>query len=671
MEQPRRKPEILAPAGETTAFLAALAAKADAIYIGLKNFSARMEAQNFNLLEVSRLCDLAHAEGVRVYIALNTMLKTQETQQAYRLVTRLEKQTHCDGLIIQDLGLIDIIHAAGFTGTIALSTLANVSKPEGLQLAARLGCTRVILTRELSIDEIKIMGQNCPEQLELELFVHGALCYCVSGRCYWSSYLGGKSGLRGRCVQPCRRLYHTEIVTPQGKIRKLNQQGRFFSCQDLSLDVLAKTLLDVPHLNCWKIEGRKKGAHYVYHTVLAYRYLRDAPQDPDYKREAQTLLDMALGRPMTHARFLPQKARVPTDPTGTTSSGLVVGKITTNAHGCLLLPKIKLQPNDYLRIGSEEDAWHKTLRVTKLYPKGKAQQLNVHMKLPPQGAVVYLLDRRDPELVQLLRGFQAKLKQIPGRTTEAVTTELPLPKGKKAKRRQDMKILAKMPMGKDNRASAQQMLSLWLSPKTLGISRPVARRVAWWLAPVTWPDEASKLAQMVTDLWQDGCRHFVLNSPWQRNLFPEELPNSADLVAGPFCNLANPLALQVLQRLGFTAAFVSPELPQAEILKLPKYSPLPLGFVLSGYWPVGISRFGLLGLKTNIPFASPKGETFWSRQYGQNVWIYPAWPLDFTAKQEELLNAGYVFFARFIETQPATLPQTARPGLFNYLGQLL
>ncbi|MDO5483916.1 MAG: peptidase U32 family protein, partial [Desulfovibrionaceae bacterium] len=319
-------PEILAPAGDTACFLAALGAGADAIYLGLKHFSARMQAENFSLTELSRLTDLAHAENVRVYVAMNTLVKPAESAAAYRLIHRLAQQVRPDGLIIQDLALLDLARQAGFEGGLFLSTLANLTHPEALMQAADLGANRVILPRELSIDEIRRMGEACPPGLDLECFVHGALCYCVSGRCYWSSYMGGKSGLRGRCVQPCRRVYrqggpaiqalwqqaqekkgeagqHRKPAAPsspprpqKSMPRSKEHSGRFFSCLDLSLDVLAKTLLDIPHLVSWKIEGRKKGPHYVYHVVTAYRILRDNPGDAKARKYAEEVLEMALGR---------------------------------------------------------------------------------------------------------------------------------------------------------------------------------------------------------------------------------------------------------------------------------------------------------------------------------------------------------------------------------------
>ena len=234
-----------------------------------------------------------------------------------------------------------------------------------------------------------------------------------------------------------------------------------------------------------------------------------------------------------------------------------------------------------------------------------------------------------------------------------------------------MRVLPSMPTGKSNKSGSGSQIGLWLTRRATEISRTVAPRIVWWLPPVIWPEEERGLAQTIAQLWRNGCRSFVCNAPWQRAFFAEELPKSASLVAGPFCNIANASALGVLQGMGFTAAIVSPELPKDEVLALPAQSPLPLGFVLSGHWPVGISRFGLLGIKANEPFVSPKGEMFWSRHYGDNVWLYPGWPIDFEAQRETLLNAGYCFFATLQENLPKTLPQSKRPGLFNWEGALL
>ena len=222
------------------------------------------------------------------------------------MCVRLEKGNFSKETVYsKDPGAMALARQAGFEGELHLSTLANVTHQAALNEAARLGASRVILPRELSIDEIREICAAAPQGLDLELFVHGALCYCVSGRCYWSSYLGGKSGLRGRCVQPCRRVY-----------KHKNREGAFFSCLDLSLDLMAKTLLDIPNLSAWKIEGRRKGPHYVYYVTSAYKMLRDNPSDPEVKKAVEDILEMALGRPSTRGRFLPQHEAPVTSPDG-------------------------------------------------------------------------------------------------------------------------------------------------------------------------------------------------------------------------------------------------------------------------------------------------------------------------------------------------------------------
>lgn len=142
-------------------------------------------------------------------------------------------------------------------------------------------------------------------------------------------------------------------------------------------------------------------------------------------------------------------------------------------------------------------------------------------------------------------------------------------------------------------------------------------------------------------------------------------------VAGPFCNISNSSALAILKKLGFTASIVSPELTSQDFLSLPKVSPLPLGMVIAGNWPVGMSRYGTLGVRLNEPFASPKGEAFWARQYGENTWIYPSWPLNLTEHRIELEKAGYSFFVTLQENVPASVPPAHRPGLFNWDSDLL
>ncbi|MDR1360265.1 MAG: U32 family peptidase [Deltaproteobacteria bacterium] len=654
-------PDILAPAGDMRSALAALAAGADAVYLGLKHFSARMQAENFSTAALIRLTDLAHSEGRKIYVALNSLLRQDETDHILRLIRELVLNAPPDALIIQDLALLDLARQAGFTGELHLSTLANVTHPEALRAARSLGANRVILPRELSLEEIRRMDALCPEGLDLEIFVHGALCHCVSGRCWWSSYMGGKSGLRGRCVQPCRRVY-----------RQKGREGRFFASQDLSLDALARRLLFLPRLKAWKIEGRKKGPHYVYYVTSAYRLLRDAPQDKDSLGEALEILKMALGRPGERTFFLRKtpSAESATGKPVQTGSGLFIGAVgRPMSGGYEFQPRIPLLPRDFLRIGHEDEPWHCTISVPGAVPSGKTFPLRLPRgKQPKADTPVFLIDRQAPELLALLKEWEKNLGSLPSaehaqEKPASLCALQPAPAPFSGLRPKDILLRASLPHGRDK--SAPGIQGLWLSPKAVReVSRTLHSRISWWLPPVIWPEEEALWSRLIAGILRNGARHVVCNAPWQIAFFP----NPADMVltAGPFCNTANALALEVLRRAGFSKAVISPELGEADILSLPAKSPLPLGLVISGFWPMGISRRATQPLNTRDSFTSPRNEEFWLRRYGPHTWIYPAWPLDLAARRPALARAGYAFFIAMPDHPPATLAQTPRPGEFNW-----
>jgi putative protease len=662
----RGVPLILAPAGNKASFLAALSAEADAVYCGLKTFSARMEAKNFSVEELVPLTELAREKGTRVYVTMNSLLKPGELNTAGRLLDQLNRQVKPDALIIQDLSVVNLALETGFSGEIHLSTLASVTFPQALKeirkkLGARIRC--VVLPREIGIDAIKNMAQACPPELDLEVFIHGALCYGVSGRCYWSSYLGGKSGLRGRCVQPCRRLY-TQSDSP-GETEKKGK--RFFSCQDLSLDVLVKALLSVPKIKAWKIEGRKKSPHYVFYTVTAYRMLRDHGNDPQMKKAALGLLSQSLGRPGTHYYFLPQRPQNPIDIHAQTGSGLFAGKLKGEKQSPYLVPRTELLPGDMLRIGYEDDSRHSVRKVGKYVPKGGRLHLNFFSPKPDGGPVqktfsykdapVFLTDRREKALQEMLSELEKKLGDPPGPKASNFQIK---ETGFSKKNPVYSEIRIKRKFGKSN----QKHTGIWLpkSPDSQLISN---RQPAWWwLPPVIWPEEEKQWRSAVDTVLKKGARHFVLNSPWQIALFS----NSKDLNlwAGPFCNLTNSLSVRIMETLGFSGAVVSPELGREDILQFPKYSPLPLGIVISGNWPLCISRIPPENLKPDTPFTSPKGEQAWFRKYDDTIWVYPNWKLDIREKKQMLRKAGYSMFVHLSEPVPETVQLKKRPGIWNW-----
>ncbi len=646
-------PEILAPAGNKDAFLAALAAGADAIYCGLTQFSARMKAKNFSIGELTNLIRLAHNKGTRVYIALNTLLKSDEIETVGALLKTLKEQANPDGIIFQDLAVLEIARQAGFDGELHLSTLANISQPSVLKkIVPKLGVSRVVVPRELSVDEIKLMADACPDGLDLEVFVHGALCYGVSGRCYWSSFLGGKSGLRGRCVQPCRRLY-----------RHKDNKGRFFSCNDLSIDVLVKLLERIPKVRCWKIEGRKKGPHYVYYTVLAYKLLRGHGKDPENKKLAQAILSQALGRESSHYNFLGQRPWNPLNADRPTGSGLLVGKVSGGRQKPYLIPWQELFAGDLLRIGYEDLPGHSIIKITKYVPK----KGRYYLKLPSvnfrinRDTPVFLIDRREKDLEKQLQVLQKQLDQFKPAKSNISLFSLKLPKAKQFKPAFKEMILQRE--FSKNKASA--LSGIWLEQQSLNkIKKYQNANIWWWLPPVCMPDDEKKNRELVYAAQKLGYHNFMLNSPWQIAWFKEK--KDLNLWAGPFCNIANPLAVSVLKSMGFKGVIISPELSKNDYQLLPEQSCLPLGIVIHGNWPLCISRILSDQLSTGCDFASPKNENAWVKKYGNNYWIYPNWKLDLTKERQFLREAGYQQFVSMVEPVPRHVELKKRPGLWNW-----
>jgi putative protease len=646
-------PLILAPAGNRAAFLAALAAGADAIYCGMKLFSARMEAKNFTINELARLIKLAHDKNTRVYVTLNSLLKPDELEKAAKMVFELARLVRPDGLIIQDLAFLEIVRQTGFKGELHLSTLSNVTFPAALAwIKDRLGIHRVVLPRELNIDEIKAMAAVCPENISLEAFIHGALCYGVSGRCYWSSWLGGKSGLRGRCVQPCRRLYQ----------HQKNRQ-RYFSCQDFSIDVLAKVLKEIDAVKVWKIEGRKKGPHYVFYTASAYRLLRDHHGDTARKRDALALLDQSLGRKNTHYNFLPQRPQTPVKPDIQTGSGLMLGRVQGSFGNPFLIPCLALLPGDVLRIGYEDQKYHRIIRINRHVPKKGRLYLTVHHdKVNLKDAPVFLTDRKEKALDEMIKGLEVEFDAVPPLNNPvSYQGTLKLPFLKKTKQKKiEMEVFRHLGPTK-----GYKNLGLWLSKENLRkCSKSIGRHIWWWLPPIIWPSNQRIVLNNLKRALSLGSRAFVLNAPWQMALFSDI--KKLNLWAGPFCNAANLLSLFVLKSAGFNGVVVSPELGKADYKNLVLNAPLPLGVVLSGHWPLCISRIVADNLCLSKPFRSPKGETAWVNNYDFNYWVFANWRLDLTEKKAWLERMGYRLFIHLNEPVPSKVNLKKRPGVWNW-----
>ena len=293
---PLARPELLAPAGDRTCMVAAIENGADAVYFGVRGHNARARATNFELDALPEAMDLLHRRGVKGYVTLNTLAFSRELPELEATVRRIAA-AGVDAAIVQDVGLARLIRAITPDLDIHASTQMSITEAEGVKLAAELGCSRVILARELSLAEIAKVRASA--SLPVEVFVHGALCVAYSGQCLTSEALGGRSANRGECAQACRLPY--EVVC-DGEVRDLGNVQYLLSPQDLAAFDLIPQLVEIGVASL-KIEGRLKTPEYVANITRNYRAAIDAalagraePLPADAVRE----MELSFSRGFSH-----------------------------------------------------------------------------------------------------------------------------------------------------------------------------------------------------------------------------------------------------------------------------------------------------------------------------------------------------------------------------------
>ncbi|MGI5880636.1 MAG: DUF3656 domain-containing U32 family peptidase [Syntrophomonadaceae bacterium] len=261
--------ELLAPAGNWPAFLAAVENGADAVYLGGAHFSARQSADNFSNEEIARALDYAHLRGRKIYVAVNTLIRDDEFDSALQFIYQIYK-LGIDAVIIQDIGLLNAVRQLLPDLKLHASTQMTIHNTDAISLVKKIGVKRVVLAREMTCGEILNLCQN-HNDIEIEVFVHGAMCFSYSGQCLFSSIVGGRSGNRGRCAQPCRQSY--ELMGSSNQ--RYNTRGNYLlSPSDLSLiDYL--TDLKAAGVESLKIEGRMKRAEYVAIVTRVFREALD------------------------------------------------------------------------------------------------------------------------------------------------------------------------------------------------------------------------------------------------------------------------------------------------------------------------------------------------------------------------------------------------------------
>ncbi|NNF47763.1 MAG: U32 family peptidase, partial [Desulfofustis sp.] len=318
--------ELLAPVGSLDHFGAAVEAGADGVYFGAPGFNARNPARELRFEEIRAMAAHCRTNGLTFYVALNSLVREEELPRLVSTLAELETIAP-SALIVQDLGVIELAKRYFPTLTLHGSTLMFAHSSAGVEALATLGCSRVVLARELTIAEIERIIHK--SSVEIEIFIHGAMCFSYSGGCLFSSYHGGKSGLRGNCVQPCRRKY-TVTSTAAKKKKGPARAAYYFSMNDLEgIDLVEEfNRIGVSSL---KIEGRLRSVNYVEQVVRAYRMVMDArPEERDETRaEAKKLVTSALGRKSSTGFFLGERSKGIIAPHHSGNIGTYCGRIST------------------------------------------------------------------------------------------------------------------------------------------------------------------------------------------------------------------------------------------------------------------------------------------------------------------------------------------------------
>lgn len=548
--------ELLAPAGTIEALDAAFGEGADAVYLGLKFFNARMRTANFAWNQFEAAVYAAHKRNKKIFVTVNTVLEERETERMYRFLAYLNS-VKPDGIIVQDLGVARMAETCFPELRLHGSTQMNISSARGANLLSKEGFKRVVLSRELSLPEIKAVKAST--NIELEVFVHGALCVSESGLCLFSSYLGGKSANRGICAQACRRLYTAKSDSEL-------QEGYFFSPHDLQLIEKIPDLIDAG-ISSFKIEGRMKSAEYVGTVVAAYRYLMDNYQS-DKKgaiASAKRILANDFAREKTLYWYTNEDGSEPDskyflNPKQAGGTGIFLGKITSVrrdknnvCYGAIKNSTYDPQQGDSIRIHKSDDTRRESHKVKAVNTDEKG---TTWIDIPPnfsQGDSVYLIQMKTygkryehflpRDLTPFRRQPGAQPLPAPPRFEDAEKESLFLPEGiyVQVSSIKDLYALQiKRPVKVILEYNNEIKTCLLSSEAPLPFSK---KEIIISLEPF-FPESLEKeLSENIEKLINLGYYHWIINNPGHISFFKQK---NVTVIAGPYLYVFNRWSLNWL-----------------------------------------------------------------------------------------------------------------------------
>lgn len=357
--------ELLAPAGNFDKLLTAIHFGADAVYFSGKQFGLRAFAGNFSDDEIIQAMKILHASHKNGYVTLNIVAKNGDFENIDQYLSLLTK-AQVDGVIVSDIGLIYYIRKNFPSLNVHVSTQANINNYQSAKFYAELGCTRLVLAREMSINEIKEIRAKLPKEVEIEAFVHGAMCISYSGRCLLSNYLTGRESNRGACVQACRWKYfiREESRDDEYEIQEDERGTYILNSKDLCMIEHLKELEDAGVVSL-KIEGRMKSDYYVASVINAYRRAIDERNSMD---ELKDELEKTSHRRYTTGFYFGSKEKEYLESSMPVQTAVFIAKVVEDAQNGMVKVEMRnrFKKGDKLEILSSGDAFRKILTVEKI-----------------------------------------------------------------------------------------------------------------------------------------------------------------------------------------------------------------------------------------------------------------------------------------------------------------
>ncbi len=408
-----QKPELLSPAGNMECLKAAIEGGCDAVYLGGYAFGARSFAGNFSNEELIEAISYAHLYGVKVYVTVNTLVYESEVELFLNYIDFLY-QNNVDAIIIQDLGMMDLIHQTYPDLEIHASTQMHIHNIEGVKAVEQIGLSRVVLARETDINTIRHIKENC--KIELEIFAHGALCFCYSGQCLMSSMIGGRSGNRGTCSQCCRMPY-----TLYNQEKPINQDAYVLSPKDLNTLENIGQLIEIG-VDSIKIEGRMKRPEYVYYVTHLYRKAIDDYNNGNkiiITEQEQNTLKKLFHREFTKGYLFDEEDKNWLNPARPNHIGIKIGEVISYDKGMVTCKlSYPVHQNDGIRIlGHYEDngcILNKIYQNKKLTNQGRiGDTISFALKgnFKPKDTLVLTSDSHDLEEIQ--KKIKERTRKIP------------------------------------------------------------------------------------------------------------------------------------------------------------------------------------------------------------------------------------------------------------------